>query len=210
MSSSLKEKLVESLGGKYASRLYSTHRLAVGWLERYRVPIVFVLVVVILAGGAVLHFKGRYGDELEIATLTPTPPPQIVVYVSGAVVSEGVYALLEGARLDDAIRAAGGLVTNADPSAVNLAARLYDEDHIHVPEIGEATPSEASQGGRIDINTAPTSLLETLPGIGPVKAQAIVEYRERHGDFERPEDLMKVSGIGPSTYEKVAPLIEVE
>ena len=179
------------------------------WLERYRTPVIVLLLVAILAGGAVLYFRtGGSKAPLEITLATPSPPRDIAVQVSGAVLSEGVYTLKEGTRVADAIQAAGGFTAQADRGAVNLAAKLHDEDRIHVPLVGEP-PASGAPGQKININSASASLLENLPSIGPVKAQAIVAYRQAHGPFQRTEDLMDVLGIGPATYEKVKDLITV-
>lgn len=148
---------------------------------------------------------------------TTAPPARIVVHVAGWVRRPGVYELRDGARVIDAIRLAGGPRRGADLSAVNLAAVLVDATQVVVPRRGqEATAAAApwsqsgagagggaagasggtAQGGLIDLNTATAEELEALPGIGPVLAQRIVDYRTQYGPFERVDDLLKVSGIG--------------
>ncbi|MEE9324063.1 MAG: ComEA family DNA-binding protein, partial [Dehalococcoidia bacterium] len=107
--------------------------------------------------------------------------------------------------------AAGGFAPNADRYSVNQAAKLEDDQQIRVLYIGESLPeSDASPGAElININTASAELLDTLPGIGPVMAKAIIDYREENGPFQRTLDIMKVSGIGEKTIEGIADLITV-
>jgi competence protein ComEA len=152
------------------------------------------------------------------ATAMPTPAP-IVVFVSGEVLSPGVYTLPPESRVVDAIEAAGGLTTDADASAVNQAIILEDGMQIHVPEIGEvATPlplsgddsSGAESSGKININTATPEELDTLPGIGPALAEAIIRHRETNGVFESVEQLVDVPGIGDATLAEIRELVTVE
>ncbi len=151
---------------------------------------------------------------LDIPTLPPPPTPApITVYVSGAVARPGVYTLPPDSRAVDAIKAAGGLTAAADPAAVNLAQRLTDEAHLHVPTrppTGErATPRERTPTPTvplpIDINTAPAEVLMTLPGVGPTMAERIIANRP----YSSVEDLLRVRGIGPATLEKLRPYITV-
>ena len=106
---------------------------------------------------------------------------------------------------------AGGTTEQADLSQVNLALRVQDEDHFHIPRLGENLDAEGANGGDglLDLNQASAAELATLPGIGPVKAQAIVDYRQEHGPFQRMEDLLLVSGIGSTTLEEVRDLVAV-
>lgn len=150
-------------------------------------------------------------------TATPTPAP-IVVYVSGAVLRPGVYALPGGARVADALEAAGGALPEADLVPVNLARRLRDEEQVHIPRQGEATPAlstllgppESSPGthaGKVNLNTATLAELDGLPGIGPGYAQRIIDYRESHGPFSSIEEIQNVPGIGPATFARIKDLI---
>lgn len=129
---------------------------------------------------------------------------QIVVYISGNVARPGVYYLHDGDRIGDAIAQAGGLGENADDSAVNLAQRAEDGSHIHIPARGEAIPSTGgeSESKNVNLNTATAEELQTLPGIGPHLADAIVQWREKNGQFHEPHDVTKVPGIGDSTFAK--------
>jgi competence protein ComEA len=153
-----------------------------------------------------------------------------VIYVTGAVMRPGVYEVLPGARVNDAILAAGGLSVHSDPEAINLAEKIDDGVHIKVPEKGAGgaeTPSGASRAvtasagtavvktekadaaGKININKATASELQRLPGIGPVISQAIVDYRDANGAFASAQDIMRVKGIGKKRFETIKDLITV-
>jgi len=133
----------------------------------------------------------------------------IKVYLTGQVKSPGVLTLSEGARVEDAIELAGGTLPDADLDRINLARKLKDEGMYHVPAVGEEIsdnmdPDAASAMGsdaKVNINEADQAQLETLNGIGPSKAQKIIQYREENGDFQSIEELMNVSGIGEKTFE---------
>ena len=151
---------------------------------------------------------------------TATPAPELKVYVSGAVHRPGVYTMGDGDRLSDAVAASGGPVEGAQIACVNLAVRVRDEGHYHIPGAGESctvgdatgeadAPQEARQDG-IDLNTASQADLETLPGIGPVKAKSIIDYREHAGGFGSVSQVMEVTGIGPITYENIRDMVYVE
>ncbi len=146
----------------------------------------------------------------------------IVVDVKGQVIRPGVYSLEEGMRVNDAISAAGGLTSEADSDVINLATRLIDGMAIIVPKLGEEARTPIVQGGsettatigtgqgKVNLNTASVTELETLPGIGPSKSSAIIQYREENKGFKTIEDLMEVSGIGEKTFEKLRELITVQ
>ena len=151
----------------------------------------------------------------------PTNAP-LEVHVVGAVLRPGVYILLEGSRVQDAVSAAGGLSAEADLDSLNLAARLEDAQQLDVPFLGRATltaaptasfrvlPAGATatpSGDLININTASAVELEALPGVGPTIAQNIVAYRSAHGPFAHLEDIMNVAGIGPATFDSIKALI---
>lgn len=112
----------------------------------------------------------------------------------------------QGLRVWALLEQAGGPQADADLEALNLAAPVTDGMHLHVPRRGErpATPAFST---RLDLNTASVEELERLPGIGPRTAQAIVDYRLKHGPFRRLEDLLAVPGIGPATLERIRPLV---
>jgi competence protein ComEA len=154
-------------------------------------------------------------DEPASTEITPTTPVSIKVYVTGAVLRPDVYTLPEGSILRDALSAAGGAASDADLIAVNLAARLQDGEQVTVPvkspdgSTAIVTPTSPASGvpARVSINRGTLADLDTLPGIGPAKAQAIMDYRAQHGPFKRLEDLQNVTGIGTKTYEDLKSLI---
>jgi competence protein ComEA len=131
------------------------------------------------------------------------------VYVTGAVAQPGTYQLRPGDRYGDALAVAGGPTDDAEPLAVNMARRVRDEDHIHVPRRGEAPAGVGAGAPVLDLNTATVAQLETLPGIGPVRAQKIVESRARDGAFSRPEDLVQRKLIPQSMLEPLRELVLV-
>jgi competence protein ComEA len=149
-----------------------------------------------------------------------SPAAAIYVHVAGFVRSPGLFGLPAGARVADAIEAAGGARSGADLDAVNLAQVLTDGLKIEVPRRGAsasttaptATPGsggDAATGGMVSINSADQAALEVIPGIGPVKAAAIVQYRTDNGAFSTVEQLLEVSGIGPATLEAIRPYISL-
>lgn len=138
----------------------------------------------------------------------------IYVYVCGAVASPGVVELPEGSRAWDALEAAGGFGEEAQKDYVNLAAKVEDGQKLFFPDREEAealaSAEDAAQKGFVNINTADVAQLMTLPGIGESRAQDIIAYREANGDFQRTEDIKKVSGIKESIYEKLCEKIVVQ
>lgn len=123
----------------------------------------------------------------------------VTIHVSGAVAAPGLVVLPTGARVADAIAAAGGAAAGADLGGLNLAASVGDGSRVVVPDVG--TAPGGADGGPIRINTATASELEVLPGVGPVLAARIVAHREQRGPFETIEDLLGVPGIGESKLE---------
>ena len=166
------------------------------------------------------------GGEVPAAEL---PVRQLVVHVEGGVNLPGVYTLPEGARVHDAIVAAGGPVADAVPGVLNLAAPLVDGAKVYVYRQADlepaAPPPHRAQGATyqpvaatlegggsggqalVNINTAGQAELESVPGIGPATARAIIAYRTEHGPFRRVDDLINVSGIGQKTLEKLRPYL---
>jgi competence protein ComEA len=140
-----------------------------------------------------------------------TPPPTsvpIVVDVTGAVATPGLYSLPEGSRVNDAITAAGGFLENADKSTINLAAPVKDGDKIHIPELMPGL-SIGGSGLLVNINSATEPELENLPGIGPTLAQRIVDYRNQYGFFSTIDAIKNVPGIGDSIFGEIKNLITV-
>ncbi len=151
---------------------------------------------------------------------TTTVDAVIMVHVDGAVMVPGVHELAPGSRVFDAIEAAQGLRPDADRSRLNLAAVVGDGPRVWVPLVGEEEPAViAITGGAggsgplgvpiVDLNAANVVQLETLPGIGPAIAAAIVSHRQEHGPFRRVDDLLEVAGIGPSKLDRLEPLVTV-
>lgn len=147
------------------------------------------------------------------ATTGTTAPPEVVVHVAGAVVTPGVYRLASGARVADALDAAGGAAPGADVHRLNLAAPLVDGAQVYVPREGEPLPpgagsvGGAATSGPVDLNLATAADLEALPGVGPATAKAILAARERAGRFASVEDLLDVRGIGPAKLEALRDLV---
>ena len=189
---------------------------------------VLVVVLAALAAGvsafvAVLLLDQRSGSTIVIQD--PIAETEIVVWVGGAVEKPGVYTLPAGARLNDAIEVAGGFAARADTSTLNLAERLDDEARIEIPHTiqsvekqtnGSPVPLPVTSANapsptdnRIDINTADSVALESLPGIGPVLAARIIEYRTQNGPFQRIEELDNVTGISSKLVDTLGDLITV-
>lgn len=155
--------------------------------------------------------------EEEETQIQEVEEQDILVDVKGAVHKPGVYNATTGDRVIDVIERAGGITETANGEAVNLAMRVTDEMVIYVPMIGEETESVAatvsssgSESDKININKATATELETLPGIGPAKSAAIIEYRETNGPFQTIEDIMSISGFGEKTFEKLKESISVK
>ena len=191
-------------------------------MSRFVNVIIVVAAIAAAAGGVVLFLRdGDSGEPVRIVTPpavsseTSQVETEFKAYVTGAVRRPGMYAIKDGGRLADLIDLAGGITEDADMQAVNLAVRVKDQDHWTVPRVGDPTvvPSDSvSVGetvGKVDINTADAELLETLPGIGESRAQAIVQYREEHGTFKHIEDIVAVPGIGSTILEGLRDLVEV-
>lgn len=139
-------------------------------------------------------------------------PASFYVYVIGEVVSPGVYSLDEGQRIFEAVEKAGGTTGNADLSGFNPAEKIYDGMRIYVPAIGELLSENTeniSGKDKVNINTADRDELCLLPGIGSQKADSIIAYRKKNGAFHSAEEIMNVSGIGESIFERIKDFIKV-
>lgn len=159
------------------------------------------------------------------STTTPATAPDLVVHVAGAVARPGIVRVSPGSRVADVVAAAGGALDEADLERLNLAAPVADGMQVRVPLVGEpatsptgmaappsapapgtggATPTGASGAGLVDLNQADAATLETLHGIGPALAEAIIEWRRDRGPFATVEQLLEVPGIGPATLDGLA------
>ncbi|TRM12763.1 ComEA family DNA-binding protein [Lentibacillus cibarius] len=192
-------------------------------LKKYLFPIILVLIV-----GIFLFWNNDSSDEAILEKESANPnleadsrdnskvkqqPTEVMVDVKGEVVAPGVYEAAADARVHDVIQMAGGFKKNADQTTVNLAQKVQDEMVIMVSAIAEnATPSSVtSKTGtkKVRINYAEQAEIEELNGIGPSKAQAIIQYREENGLFKEIEDLLDVSGIGEKTLEALKEEIQI-
>lgn len=179
-----------------------------------RNKILYILIVLVFLGvfWGWYYFKTANGVEMKVseaATLkevgsenNESDSTEIMVHITGAVVKPGVVSLNADARLIEAIEKVGGLTENADVNSLNLARKLQDEEKIHVPAVGEVTQtSNSSTSQQININTASLEELKSLPGVGDVIAQGIIDYREKNGGFKQLEELKNVNRIGDKIYE---------
>lgn len=196
--------------------------------------VIVALLLVVLAGAGVLFWLNRpqpvvikeVSESKERTKPHPstTEAPPLQVHVVGAVQEPGVYQLKEGLRASDALQAAGGPQPDADLNIVNLAARLRDGQRLYIPKKGEVVPGSSAsdsplapgdplinQGdsAAVDLNNATPEQIDSLPGIGPVLAKRIIEYRESHGGFRSVADLKKVEGIGAKKYEDLKDRVTV-
>ena len=215
------------------------------WAEKllaHKAVVVAILVVIAAASGlAMASFNSRSSgvsfersdeasasdvraagdaspDDADESSAKSSSAAEVYVDVDGAVVRPGVYRLKDGARVSQAIDAAGGLTAEADVAGLNRASKVTDGQKIYVPTVGEqhaaaavsgaessaATTSGAgSSSGLVNINTASAAELQTLSGIGPSMAQSIIDERSKNGPFASVDDLMRVSGIGEKKLAKI-------
>lgn len=209
--------------------------------KRLRTPILAAIAVsVVVLGAAVVFTVTRMssvrapqpisGDSEDVvqpsidANADPASaiqPPTLMVHVVGAVNNGGVYVLEAGARVVDAIEAAGGATEDAELSAVNLARVVSDGEQLRVPTMTEAAAQQLaapgqgqqsqtqSSGALVNINSATQAELEGLPRVGPALAARIIDYREANGGFRSVDDLNAVSGIGEKLLESIRQLVTV-
>lgn len=184
-----------------------------------------------LAGLLLFISRAPAGEPI---MLQPAPTKQpIAVHIIGAVPRPGLYEFAEGARIQDAINAAGGLLASANVETINLAALLEDGQQLNIPYKAGEEPSITSNDGSntddsslvlpgstgtpevsdtelININTASLEELDSLDGIGPTVAQRIIDYRDENGPFQTIEDILNVPGIGPATFDQIKDQITVQ
>ncbi|MHB9033807.1 MAG: helix-hairpin-helix domain-containing protein [Anaerolineae bacterium] len=193
-------------------------------LLRYRPYIVTSLVWLIILGLYVIYDRWPRAESILIETPVPTTTPtrEMVVHVTGAVKTPGVYHLSPDARAEEAVTAAGGLSDEA-AETFNLAAPLHDGQLVYVPAAGETPPPELnldtapigsdtipSSDHPVNLNTATAAQLEALPCLGPALAERVIAYREANGPFKSLEDIDLVKGIGSACIEKIRGLVTVQ
>ncbi|MFH0912064.1 MAG: ComEA family DNA-binding protein [Patescibacteria group bacterium] len=185
-------------------------------LDRIALPLGVVLTLSILVGA---YFIIRHSQDTTPTVVAGEP---VTIDIAGAVAQPGVYELASGQIIEDAIQKAGGLTDQADAEllarTINRAALLANHGKIYIPIKGAVPPagntivssiSGSSIAGPVNINTASSAELDTLPGIGPVTAGYIIDYRTKKGPFKRKEDLMKVTGISSAKYDKLKDIITI-
>ena len=187
-----------------------------------RNKILYILIVLVFLGvfWGWYHFKESSEATLRVADSTSankadgednqTVQNEMMVHITGAVNHPGVISLNQDARLIEAIEMVGGLTETADVDALNLARKLQDEEKIYIPAIGEVTKTTAaSENTKININTASLEELKSLPGVGDVIAQGIIDYREKSGGFKQLDELKNVTRIGDKIFDGISESITV-
>jgi competence protein ComEA len=174
------------------------------------------LALVLVVAGKVLGDSGgaaHTAPAFRLAAAPPPPPPRLVIDVAGAVRRPGLYRLGQGSRVADAVAHAGGATAKAALDGVNLAAPLADGEQVVVPArvsggaVAAPSGGAGSGSGPVSLSTATAEQLDALPGIGPVTAQKIVDYRTQHGAFHSVDELDAVSGIGPAKLDQLRGLV---
>ena len=183
------------------------------------VGVCVALALLVLVGQRLAQAGAASEPEVVAAPLEPVAEaparPVLVVHVVGEVRRPGLYRLRDGARIADAVRRAGGARQGADLAALNLAAPLVDGIQVLVPSrptassvpTGAGTGAEAPIATAVSLSSATVEELDELPGVGPITAQKIVDYRAEHGPFGSVDDLDAVPGIGPTRIEQLRDLV---
>jgi competence protein ComEA len=207
------------------------------WMNEHKIYL--IIAVIIAFGSVYYFLEERKSSsEINVEAIVPTEineeeaaaqtlqnqiqeTESFIVDVKGQVKMPGVYSSSQEERVIDVVQRAGGLTENADESKVNFAEHIQDAMVIYIPAKGEegdiplqgmnSNPSDTggTKQGKINLNKADVNELQNLPGIGPSKAAAIIEYRETNGPFKSVEDLKNISGIGDKTFDKLKELITV-
>lgn len=177
--------------------------------------VILIIFIIFLGVGYYISKPSKELNSKEVfnetASVESKETKEITVYINGEVKSPGVYKLKNDSRLEELIKVSGGFSESADKTKLNLAKKLKDEDYIYVTKKleGSANASDtlhtnsSLQGGKININTASKEELKTIPGIGDVTSQKIIDYREKNGGFSSIEDLKKIGRIGDKMIEKI-------
>lgn len=172
-----------------------------------------LLVALLLAGRLLLHAgtPSAAPPPLVVPTAAPPAPELLVIDVVGAVRRPGLLRLAKGSRIADAVARAGGATRRADLAQVNLAAPIADGEQVVVPARGgggsAATGAATPSTGPVHLSTATADQLDALPGIGPVTAQKILDYRTQHGAFSSVDELDAITGIGPARIDELRGLV---
>ncbi len=181
-----------------------------------RALIAISLVAILFATFLFTNTRGRaVAQESAKPTLTmPAVAKTILIHVAGKVKRPDVYPLLAGSRVSDAIKAAGGAQKGVDLSDINLARVLVDGEQVYVGYVAKVSSSSSKSSktrftGVININRATKAEFDSLTGIGPVLASRIINYRSANGPFLALDDLLKVSGIGSKTLERIRPRLSL-
>lgn len=188
-------------GSGRARRRWESREVPIDTSQLSKLAIVGAFV---LAGAGAVWFwpSAAPVEEVPPATVAPGPAtPSVTLHVSGAVAAPGLVHVPAGARVADAIAAAGGVLPGADVGALNLAAPVHDGEQVRVVDAAELATAGGGGGdppddGRVHINDADAATLELLPGVGPVLAARILAHRQQKGPFATIEDLLDVAGIG--------------
>jgi len=188
----------------------SRRRLGIG----AAIVLVVVVAAVTIAIGIVRTGAESAVETVPDAVAETVAPAAVYVHVSGEVRAPGLYRLDQGARVVDAVAAAGGFSDKASREGVNLARPVSDGEQLHIPAEGaeqtDAGASAAPEGdGRVNLNTADLAALDTLPRVGPAIAQRILDWREENGRFTSVDDLMAVPGIGEKMLASIRDLVTV-
>lgn len=168
-----------------------------------------------------LHSQEEFSEsnskaEENMKEITEASEETLYVYICGAVLNPGIYEMKPGNRIADVLDKAGGFTKEACKTYVNLAKRVADEEKIFIPKMDEISDlsdeihyNENQGNKKINLNTADVKELKSLSGIGDSKANAIIEYRETHGKYNKIEDIMKISGIKEAMFQKIKDRISV-
>lgn len=189
---------------------------------KMKITIVAISVIIIVTIGIYI-FKQTQDNEInyyeteEYTKTEDSKKDQITIHIAGEVNNPGIVILDEGARIVDALEAAGGETPNADINKLNLAYVLEDGEKLYIPNKNEEEAEYVTKGNenqtgttKININTAQIEELSTLPGIGEATANKIIEYRKENGKFEKIEDIKNVPGIGDSKFQNIKEMLKVK
>ena len=189
--------------------------------------IIIGLIGIIIISIIIYYMTQKIGnDEIIIENIESIEEEEVIeekiaIHMTGCVKNPGIIELKEGERIDDAIQLAGGLTEEADLTNVNLAYKVEDGQKIYIPSIHDIEEKEIIQEnqeeifgkenetGKVNINTAKQTELETLPGIGPTIALRIIEYRKENGEFTDIEELKEVEGTGEAKWEQIKDFVEI-